>query len=50
MRDWVQSRIETGKYASVSDDERDLIRKDQATTTDQEQWLAALEYAAPWAA
>ena len=43
MRDWVQSRIETGKYASVSDYVRDLIRKDQATTTDQERWLAALD-------
>ena len=29
MRDWVQARIESGKYASVSDYVRDLIRKDQ---------------------
>jgi len=43
MRDWVQTRIESGKYASVSDYVRDLIRKDQATTLDQEQWLAALD-------
>ncbi len=43
MRDWVQSRIESGKYASVSDYVRDLIRKDQAMTADQEQWLAALD-------
>lgn len=42
MRDWVQSRIESGKYASVSDYVRDLIRKDQSTTADQEQ-LAALD-------
>ncbi len=43
MRDWVQSRIESGKYASVSDYVRDLIRKDQTTTADQEHWLAALD-------
>ncbi len=30
MRDWVQSRIDSGQYASVSDYIRDLIRRDQA--------------------
>jgi len=30
MRDWVQRRIDSGHYASVSDYVRDLIRKDQA--------------------
>jgi antitoxin ParD1/3/4 len=29
MRDWVQSRIESGEYASVSDYVRDLVRRDQ---------------------
>lgn len=29
MRDWVQSRIDSGRYASVSDYVRDLIRRDQ---------------------
>jgi antitoxin ParD1/3/4 len=29
MRDWVQTRIETGEYASVRDYVRDLIRRDQ---------------------
>jgi antitoxin ParD1/3/4 len=29
MREWVQSRIESGDYASVSDYVRDLIRRDQ---------------------
>lgn len=43
MRDWVQSRIESGKYASVSDYVRDLIRKDQTRMADEEQWLAALD-------
>ena len=42
MRAWVQSRIDSGRYASVSDYIRDLIRKDQ-TTTDPDQWLAALD-------
>lgn len=31
MRDWVQNRIDSGKYASVSDYVRDLIRRDQET-------------------
>ncbi len=29
MRDFVQRRIDSGRYASVSDYVRDLIRKDQ---------------------
>jgi antitoxin ParD1/3/4 len=29
MRDWVQSHIKSGEYASVSDYVRDLIRRDQ---------------------
>ncbi|MGL5363879.1 MAG: type II toxin-antitoxin system ParD family antitoxin [Bosea sp. (in: a-proteobacteria)] len=29
MRDWVQHRIDSGMYASVSDYVRDLIRRDQ---------------------
>lgn len=29
LREWVQSRIESGEYASVSDYVRDLIRRDQ---------------------
>jgi Arc/MetJ-type ribon-helix-helix transcriptional regulator len=39
MRDWVQSRIESGEYASVSDYVRDLIRKDQSVAGGQERWL-----------
>ena len=30
MKDWVQTQIDTGKYAGNSDYIRDLIRKDQA--------------------
>lgn len=30
MREWVQSQIDAGKYASSSDYVRDLIRQDQA--------------------
>ena len=40
MRDWVQSQIENGKYASASDYVRDLIRRDQ---TEAERWLASLD-------
>ena len=31
MREWVQGRVESGEYASVSDYVRDLIRRDQNT-------------------
>ncbi len=40
MRDWVQARIESGQYASVSDYVRDLIRRDQAE--DRQAIVAAL--------
>lgn len=29
MKDWVQSQIDSGKYANASDYVRDLIRRDQ---------------------
>jgi antitoxin ParD1/3/4 len=35
MREWVQSRIESGEYASVSDYVRDLIRRDQSAQAGQ---------------
>jgi antitoxin ParD1/3/4 len=35
MREWVQNRIESGEYASVSDYVRDLIRRDQSTRARQ---------------
>lgn len=34
MRDWVQSRIDSGQYASASDYIRDLIRRDQTQQVD----------------
>lgn len=43
MRDYVQSRIDTGQYASASDYVRDLIRRDQGHVVDEEQWLADLD-------
>lgn len=43
MRDWVQSRIETGKYASASDYVRDLIRRDQESSLERERRLATLD-------
>jgi antitoxin ParD1/3/4 len=42
MRDWVQQRIDTGQYASVSDYVRDLIRRDQMQAEEQEALIAAL--------
>lgn len=42
MRDWVQSRIESGRYASVSDYVRDLIRRDQAQADARDALVAAL--------
>jgi antitoxin ParD1/3/4 len=43
MRQWVQSRIESGSYASVSDYVRDLIRRDQSANADREKRLTALD-------
>ncbi|MDD3800487.1 MAG: type II toxin-antitoxin system ParD family antitoxin [Novosphingobium sp.] len=43
MRDYVQSRIDSGQYASVSDYVRDLIRRDQSVVVDEEQWLKELD-------
>ncbi|HEY0526069.1 MAG TPA: type II toxin-antitoxin system ParD family antitoxin [Stellaceae bacterium] len=42
MRDWVESRIKSGRYASVSDYVRDLIRRDQAQADAREALAAAL--------
>ena len=41
MKDWVQSQIDEGKYASTSDYVRDLIRKDR----EDKDKLAALQAA-----
>lgn len=43
MRDYVQSRIDSGQYASVSDYVRDLIRRDQSVIVDEERWLKELD-------
>jgi len=42
MRDWVQERVEAGRYASVSDYVSDLIRRDQAQVDEHEAINAAL--------
>ncbi len=42
MRDWVQSRIDSGQYASASDYVRDLIRRDQAQADEHQAIVAAL--------
>ncbi len=43
MRDYVQHRIDSGQYASVSDYVRDLIRRDQSAIVDEERWLKDLD-------
>jgi antitoxin ParD1/3/4 len=43
MRDYVQNRIDSGQYASVSDYVRDLIRRDQSGVEDEERWLRTLD-------
>jgi antitoxin ParD1/3/4 len=43
MRDYVQNRIDSGQYASVSDYVRDLIRRDQNAIMDKERWLKELD-------
>ena len=43
MRDYVQNRIDSGQYASVSDYVRDLIRRDQNATVNKERWLKELD-------
>ena len=42
MRDWVQGRIDSGRYASVSDYVRDLIRRDQETADRRQALVNAL--------
>ena len=42
LREWVQSRIESGQYASVSDYVRDLIRRDQEKADERAALVAAL--------
>jgi antitoxin ParD1/3/4 len=42
MRDWVEQRIESGQYASVSDYVRDLIRRDQSQADARHALAAAL--------
>lgn len=43
MRDFVQKRIDSGRYASVSDYVRDLIRRDQTSDEDDARWLRQLD-------
>ena len=42
MRDWVQNRIDSGQYASVSDYVRDLIRRDQVIADERTALVNAL--------
>jgi antitoxin ParD1/3/4 len=42
LRDWVESRVETGVYADAGDYLRDLIRRDRAETAENTALAAAL--------
>ena len=42
MRDWVQQRIDSGHYATVSDYVRDLIRRDKVEADERQALIAAL--------
>ena len=42
MRDWVQNRIDSGQYATVSDYVRDLIRRDQVIADERTALVNAL--------
>ena len=42
MKDWVQSKVNTGTYANTSDYIRDLIRKDQKNSSQIEKLQAAI--------
>lgn len=42
MRDWVQSRVESGRYATASDYLRELIRRDQDAADQRQVLVAAL--------
>ncbi len=43
LRDFVQARIDSGRYASISDYVRDLIRRDQNRSEEDERWLRELD-------
>ena len=43
MRDYVQGRIDRGLYVDTSDYVRDLIRRDQGSTGDEDAWLRDLD-------
>jgi antitoxin ParD1/3/4 len=43
MREFIQQRIDSGQYASVSDYVRDLVRRDQGEAQDEARWLADLD-------
>ena len=43
MRDHEQKRIDSGQYDSVSDNARNLIRRDQSAILDEQRWLEELD-------
>ena len=43
MKEWVEGQAGTGRYSNASDYVRDLIRRDQSETEDEQRWLRELD-------
>ncbi len=43
LTEWLESRVASGRYASVSDYLGDLISRDRAATATDARWLADLD-------
>lgn len=43
LRDWIESRVEEGRYETPGDYLRDLIARDRADSEEREALVAALE-------
>jgi len=39
LKSWIDSRVAEGRYSSVSDYVRDLVRRDQDNAPDETAWL-----------
>lgn len=42
LRTWIEARVAQGRYSSVSDYVRDLVRRDQDSAEDETSWLRGL--------
>lgn len=42
LKTWIDHRVAEGRYSSASDYVRDLVRRDQDTAQEENEWLRAL--------